>query len=236
MGRDGEGACCYNPRSYERPDPRFFDPRADAEHRQQGRPLGLAGQQALERQDRFPPGALRRRHGPGRRRPQGCVRRELGRDREGHPGIGDPRDRHGQGGQALADRRRDPDGGLRDPPSDPGLSDHSEGARHRVPHGAPPSLAALQPAAGRPAGAQRGRAGHPRLLLRARLHPDRLADPHSGGLRGGRRPSSRPTTSATRRISASRASSISSRRPRPSARSTASAPPSGPRSRRPAAT
>ena len=105
-------------------------------------------------------------------------------DRARHPGVDRPRHRRGQGGQARAGRRRDPVHGLRAPLPDPGLPDHPQGARHGVPDGAPPPLAALQPPARGAAGAQRGRAGDPRLLLRARLHPHRLADPHRRRLRG----------------------------------------------------
>ncbi len=58
------------------------------------------------------------------------------------------------------------------------LSDHPQGARHGVPLRASPPVAALAQAGRHRAGAQRGRARHRRLLLRARLRAGRHADPH----------------------------------------------------------
>ena len=67
-------------------------------------------------------------------------------------------------------------------PDDP-YPDHAEGARRRLPDGAPASVAALAAAGGDPAGARRDHQGGARLLRRARLHPDRSADPDAGRVR-----------------------------------------------------
>ena len=67
----------------------------------------------------------------------------------------------------------------------PGLPDHAERARHDFPLRAPPPLAAQPPPGGDRPGAPRGRAGDPRLLLPARLHPRRHADSDRRHRRGG---------------------------------------------------
>ncbi len=59
--------------------------------------------------------------------------------------------------------------------------------------------------------------GGPRLLRRPRLHAGRRAHLHAQRLRGHEQPLRRPTTTATRRTSRSRASSTWRRRPRRSA-------------------
>ena len=68
------------------------------------------------------------------------------------------------------------------PEIDP-LSHHAQGTRHRFPDGAPPSLGALAAAGGDSARARRDHQSRARFLRRARLHADRSADHHSGGLR-----------------------------------------------------
>ena len=87
------------------------------------------------------------------------------------------------------------------------------------------------------AGAARGRAGDPRLLLPARLHAGRHADPHRRDRRGGGQPLRHRLLRPGQGLPGADRASSTSRRPRRRwARSTASAPPSAPRSRRPAAT
>ena len=148
-----------------------------------GPPARLARRQAVERQDRVPPAPRRQRRGPGGRQPQGRRRAVLG----GHAARGagvDARDRrHGPRRCPRARRPRDPRPVGASSRALRGVPDHQQGARHGVPHGAPPPVAALEQAARGAAAAQRDRAGHPRLLLRARVRADRLADPHAGRVR-----------------------------------------------------
>ena len=147
---------------------------------------GMDRQQAIQRQDRLPPGARRpaascrpwpaARTSP--RRTWADIERVTQESTVRVRGTVKEDKRSPIGVEIQANGLRDPDSLTQDYP------DHAQGARHGVPHGAPPPLAALQPPARGPAGAQRGRAGDPRLLLRARVHPHRLADPHPRRLRG----------------------------------------------------
>ena len=145
--------------------------------------------------------------------------------------------RQGQGGPALPGRRRArgrrPRHRLSSCPEYPITA---QGARPRLPAQQPPPVAALEAPARRHAGAQRAHLRHPRLLLPAATSS--TSTRRSSPRRRARAPRrcSRPTTSARRRTSRSRASSTSSRRRRRTARCTASGPRSAPRSPRPAAT
>ncbi len=90
-----------------------------------------------------------------------------------------------QGGQAgarrLRDRRRPACGVLQSVHDYP---DHAQGARHRVPDGAPPPVAALAATARDHPRAPHGGEGRPRLPRRPGLHPRRHADLHPRRLRG----------------------------------------------------
>ena len=117
-----------------------------------------------------------------------------------------------------------------------GLPDHPQRAWDDVPVRASTPVAP-DPAAGRDrAGPPRGRAGDPRLLLPARLHPRRHADPDRGDRRGGGQPVRDRLLRPGQGVPRADGPALRARRPRRrSARSTASARRSAPRSRRRAA-
>ena len=211
-------------------------PRAEGPPRRRGRAAGLARAEAIQRQDRLPAAAGRTGRRAGRREPGRRLGVRLGGGPASHAGVGAEGRRRGEGGQPLADRRGDPGAGRRGHRRGGGVPHHAEGARRRLPDGSPPSVAALAAPAGRAARSRRSLLRDPRVLPRARLRADRFAHPDTGGLRGDVDSSSPPTTSATKPSWRSRDSCISSRRRQHSARSTASDPRSGPRSRRPVAT
>ena len=89
------------------------------------------------------------------------------------------------------------------------LSHHAQRAWRRFPDGAPPPVGALAAAGGHPARAGRDHQGGARFLRRARIHPDRSADPYAGRLRRHHAPCFRSITSTSRHTSRSRASSTS---------------------------
>ena len=86
------------------------------------------------------------------------------------------------------------------------VSHYSQGARYRLPDGAPAPVGALAAASGDSAGARGDHQGGPRLLRRTRLHPDRSADHHSGRVRGNAAHCSRSIISTSRPSSRSQAS------------------------------
>src|SRR6185295_9374597 len=129
------------------------------------------------REDPVPRGPGRDRLFAVRRRQGGRVARDLGGGRARDPGVFADRDRPGPAGAARSGRL----GNERDGRPDPGalreLPDLAQGARRRLPDVAPAPVDALVAATCGPAGALRGLAGDPRLLPRARIRVDRLADP-----------------------------------------------------------
>ena len=96
----------------------------------------------------------------------------------GDAGVERARHWHGSRRSTRAWRRRGGCRVVRSARSGAGLSDHAEGARHRVPDGSAAPLAALLQATCDSAHPQRDREGHPRFFLRSRLRSHRLADPH----------------------------------------------------------
>ena len=157
-----------------------------------------------------------------------------------HAGVQRHRHRQGPRRQARARRLRARRRGHRGHPARPratALPHHAQGARRRLPHGAPPPLAALAaPVAPSCACAPRSCSAARDYFDSQRLHPHRRAHPHARRLRG-HLDALRDRLLRRRRPTSPSPASSTSKPPRwPSARSTASAPPSAPRSPRPAAT
>ena len=202
-----------------------------------GRRPRLGHARALLRQDRLRRAARRHRHLPDRVREEPASAGGVGAVQGAH--HGDVRRDHGRSARRAprARRLRDRRHRSHDHRSEPDrLSDPAEGARHRLPARQPALLAALAATARDCGDPQRDRAGDPRLLLRARLSARRYADSHGGHRRADPGCSRRSTSTKATPTSRRRASSMARPPRRRSERSTPSARPSAPRSRRRAAT
>ncbi len=189
--------------------------RIDRRHRPPRRPSRHTGRlgraQDREGQTGLHPPARWQRHDPVRDLQEECGRGGVRRSAEPDPGKLLPHHRLRPRRRPRARRLRTRCERHRGCPHHRRLPDQPQGARHRVPDGAPAPVGALIQAARAAAHARRGDRRRPGMAQRPGLHPLRHADPDAGGRRGHLKPVRDRSTSTSARPTWPRPASSTSR-------------------------